>query len=174
MTEHNGWTRASVIEFVAAFQNRKRRVVKRDDFRYLPGFPRPLTLNALFGSWREFREVRPAIGPAPKRTKAPSPPKVVKLQPAKSQTAKAATAHTGGERVSIEPFAQWIEGEVAVYGPTVVAEQMGVADRRLREYVSRAFPTICLDTVDRALIHYGETNLLNELYPCELPLALVA
>lgn len=77
------------------------------------------------------------------------------------------------DTVDAEPFYRWLEGEVAKYGFAEVGDQIGVTDRRIRTYLARTYKVIRLDTVDRALCAYGDTDLLNELYPCDLPLALV-
>jgi len=168
MIEHNGWTRDAVIEFVTDFQNRNQRQVQRSDFRYLPGFPRPADLTALFGGWREFRKIRPSVGPRPARPAAPPKPvrNVINLRPRRVRIAKG--------YVDPEPFVKWLEAEVTIRGTSEVARRIDATEELVRQYLDGAFQAIRLDTVDRALIEYGETDLLNVLYPIDLPLALVA
>lgn len=84
-----------------------------------------------------------------------------------------------------EPFAGWLKEKVDANGIGIVAERIGMSERRVRVFLQgydtagknrvtgstgklRPVDFVSLDLVDRSLMNWGEPpNMLDELYPLD-------
>lgn len=71
----------------------------------------------------------------------------------------------GGPTVPAGPFREWLLSLDETHAE--LSFNTGLPERRIRSVVKGEQDRIEFDTVDRALLHYGEPWLLDDLYPME-------
>lgn len=72
-----------------------------------------------------------------------------------------------GATFPIEPFANFLSGQVEIWGPSMLARETELDESRIRGWANAVEPRVSLRVIDQVLTKLGQPWRLHELYPAE-------